>query len=419
MSGPVPVVSPAPARRDAIDVARVLALLVVVLGHLLMAVIDRRDGEIRGANLLALHPGWVFVAALAPMPVFFAAGGWANATATLMTSVGRLRTLVGLSAVVVCAWSAGVILAVATTGDAGVVGDGARVATQPLWFVAAYVPLAAAGGWLARLAADRIVALVGASLVLLAALDGARFALDAPEWIGWPGFYLAWGTPWLLGGWWRARYLDGTLDERRVGWTLALGGTAGCAALVLLAGYEPALIDAVAGARSNTTPPTLYTAVAAIAQVGGFMVAGRALDRAGRRWRQWWDRAGEAAIAIYAWHLTALTLCAAVIAAGFPVPERLTPAWWLTRPVWWAIVLTLTAGFVAATAAGRSRLRALRTTTGSGRWTGRSGVNVAGLATAAAAAALVGLRGPRSVELALVCSALFLLAWAGLRAESR
>lgn len=419
MSGPPPVVRAAPERRDAIDVARVLALLVVVLGHLLMAVIDRRDGEIRGANLLALHPGWVFVAALAPMPVFFAAGGWANATATLTTSLGRLRTLVGLSAVVVCAWSAGVILAIVITGDAGVVGDGARVATQPLWFVAAYVPLAAAGGWLARLAAERIVGVVGVSLALLAALDLARFALDAPEWIGWPGFYLAWGTPWLLGGWWRARHLDNGLDERRVGWALALGGAAGCAALVVVAGYEPALIDAVPGARSNTTPPTLYTAVAAIAQVGIFMVAGQALDRAGRRWRRWWDRAGEAAIGIYAWHLTALTLCAAVIAAGFPVPERLTPTWWLTRPLWWAVVLTLTAGFVAATAAGRSRLRAARPTSESGRRTGRSGVNVAGVAAAATAAAVVGLRGPRSVELALVCSALFLLAWAGLRAESR
>ncbi|MGQ0434279.1 MAG: acyltransferase family protein, partial [Microthrixaceae bacterium] len=224
MSGPSPVVGAPPERRDAIDVARVLALLVVVLGHLLMAVIDRRDGEIRGANLLALHPGWVFVAALAPMPVFFAGGGWANATATLTTSLGRLRTLVGLSAVVVCAWSAGVILAVATTGHAGVVGDGARVATQPLWFVAAYAPLAAAGGWLARLAANRIVALVGASLALLTALDVARFALVAPEWIGWPGFYLAWGTPWLLGGWWRGRPHEGTRDARRGGGARARAG---------------------------------------------------------------------------------------------------------------------------------------------------------------------------------------------------
>jgi hypothetical protein len=85
-----------PGRREGIDVARILALLVVVLGHLLLAVVDRPGDEVRGANLLALHPGWALVAAAAPMPVFFAAGGWANATAAWSSAVPRLRTLVGL-----------------------------------------------------------------------------------------------------------------------------------------------------------------------------------------------------------------------------------------------------------------------------------------------------------------------------------
>lgn len=399
-SGPAP-------RRDAIDVARVLALLMVVLGHLLLAVIDRHDGEVRGANLLALHPGWAFIAVLAPMPVFFAAAGWANATSTAATSAARVRTLVGLGTVVVCAWSAAVVLAELVAGDAGVMGDGARIATQPLWFVAAYVPFAVAGARLARLAARHVVLVVGSSLVALAASDVGRFALGAPDWIGWPGFYLAWGVPWLVGGWWRSRYERGALHEARVGLGLALLAGAGCVALVVLAGYDPALIDAVPGARSNTTPPTLYTAAAALVQVGLLLAIAGGLDRAGRRWRRLWDRAGDAAVAVYAWHLTALALCAAAIAVGFPVPQRLTPVWWLTRPVWWAVVLAVTTGFVGLTALVRVRI---------GRRGRRpppqaAGRTVIGVVVAAAGGAVVGLRGPRTSALAVTCSVLFIAAW--------
>jgi hypothetical protein len=402
------------AHRDAIDVARALALFVVVLGHLLLAVIDRPDGEVRGANLLALHPGWAIVATLAPMPVFFAAAGWANATATPASAAARLRTLVGLGAVVVCAWSLAVLVATWIAGDPGVVADGGRIATQPLWFVAAYAPLAAAGGLLARSAATHPVRLIGGALALLAALDAARFGFGAPDWIGWPGFYLAWATPWLVGGWWRDRASAGSIDERRTGWLLAGVGGAGAAALVALAGYDPALIDAVEGARSNTTPPTLYTAVAALAQVGLLMAGAGALDRAGRRWRRLWDRAGEAAVGVYAWHLTALALCGAAVAAGFPVPERLTTLWWLTRPLWWGAVLALTLLFVLTTAAVRARLTRGRSAT--------SPLPAAqlllGVFVSAGAGAIVGLRGPRSTALAITCAALFGGGWALLRPRS-
>ena len=186
----------------------------------------------------------------------------------------------------------------------------------------------------------------GALLGLLALLDFARFALDAPELIGWLGFYLAWSTPWLLGAWWRSRYEAGGFDERRVGLAIVAGAIVVGALLVVFADYSPALIDAVPGARSNTTPPTVYTAVAAIGQVGLLLVMAKALDRVGTRFRKLLDRAGELALGIYAWHLTALALCGAAIAAGFPTPERLTTVWWLTRPLWWAAVLGLAAGFV-------------------------------------------------------------------------
>ena len=257
--------------------------------------------------------------------------------------------------------------------------------------------------------------MIGASLAALAALDLARFGFDGPEWMAWPGFYLAWGIPWVAGAWWRARCIEGDFDERRTGALLFAGAAAACAALVAKGGYGPALIDAVPGDRSNTTPPTLYTAVAALAQVGVLLMGARLLDRAGRRWRRLWDRAGEAAVGVYAWHLTALALCAGVIALGLPSPERLTVPWWLTRPLWWAAVLAVTLGFVVATAAVRSRLRRDDRAPGPPpTWRAALGV-----AVAAAGGALVGLRGPRTTPLAVACSALFVIAWWLLRPGHR
>lgn len=232
------------------------------------------------------------------MPVFFAAGGWANATATVSSSAARVRALVGLAAVVVGGWTAAVVIATVVAGDPGVVGDGARIATQPLWFLAAYLPFAVTGRRLARVASAHIVLAVGASLAFLAVCDLARFAWGAPDWVGWPGFLAAWGVPWLIGGWWRARHVEGTLAETRVGLTLCLAAVAGCIVLVATAGYSAGLIDAAPGARSNTNPPTLYTAMAGLAQAGFFLLAATALDRAGRRWRRFWSRAGEAAVGV-------------------------------------------------------------------------------------------------------------------------
>ena len=395
--------------------ARSAALVLVVLGHLTMAVIDRgADGAIRGANLLALEPGIAWLAMLAPMPVFFAAAGWANATATSATAAARLRTLVGLGAVVVVAWSTLSIAELLVQGEGGVVADGARISTQPLWFLAAYVPFTALGARLARIATRPVLA-VGGSLVVLATMDVARFAFDAPEVIGWPGFFLAWGVPWVLGAWWRARWQAGVLREVSTGAALAGGALVVAAGLVLLAGYSPALIDAVPGKRSNTTPPGLYTATAAIVQVGVLMVLAGSLDVLAARRRRLLDRAGTASVGIYAWHLTALSLCAAAIAAGLWAPRRFSGGWWLSRPLWFAAVLGLTGAFVAITGAARATLRR-RGGAGTARHAAGGVTVVAGVVSATIGAGVIGLRGPRTLPTAIVSLVAFVAGWWLLRA---
>ena len=383
--------------------------MLVVLGHLTLAVIDRGpDGAIRGANAIALNPGLAWLAMLAPMPVFFAAAGWANATSTPRSAAPRLRTLVGLGAVVVVLWSTMSIVEILVRGEGGIVADGARIATQPLWFLAVYVPLAALGSDIATLA-QHPVAAVGACLGVLAALDLARFEFGAPEAIGWPGFFLAWGVPWLIGAWWRLRWQTGWQHERRAGAVLVAIASVCALGLVHVGGYHPALIDAVEGQRSNTTPPGLFTAVAGVVQVGVLMVVAGGLDRLAARWRGLFDRAGEASVAVYVWHLSALAFCAAALAAGVWAPVRFSMGWWLTRPMWFAAVLGVTGLLAAATAWVRRRIH--RETEGESTNI-RIGV---GLVCATVGAGVIGLLGPRTLPSATFAMAAFVAGWWCLR----
>ena len=417
-------------RRPAIDVVRVGALAVVVVGHLLMAVIDRGpDGAVRGVNLFALAPEWRSLTLLSPMPLFFAAAGWANTAASPPAAARRLRPLVGLAAVVVSLWYLPAVIELVVRGERGVLGDGARLATQPVWFLAAYLPFAAAGTWMAQMA-RRPGRSIGTCLGLLAVADAARFAWGANEIVGWFGFLPAWAVPWLLGAWWR-QAVTGRGDGRRVevsrGAAIAVLGVLLGAALVARARYSPTLVDVVAGDRSNTTPPTLFTAIAAATQVGVLMLAAAALDRFGARRRWLVERAAEVAVPVYLWHLTALALCGGMVALGLPVPERLTLGWWLTRPLWWAAVLAATAGLVVLTARGRSLLRRQAPSTAgsssidsraASRATAGAGTTIVwtGVALAAAGAAMVGIRGPASVAIAVTTVAALVIGWRLLRA---
>ncbi len=212
-----------------------------------------------------------------------------------------------------------------------------------------------------------------------------------------------------MGAWWRLRWQTGWQHERRAGAMLVVIASVCALVLVHVGGYHPALIDAVEGQRSNTTPPGLFTAAAGMVQVGALMVVAGGLDRLAARWRGFVDRAGEASVAVYAWHLSALALCAAALAAGLWAPVRFSTGWWLTRPMWFAAVLGVTGLLAAATAWVRRRIH--RETEGESTNI-RIGV---GLVCATVGAGVIGLLGPRTLPSATFAMAAFLAGWWCLR----
>lgn len=122
------------------------------------------------------------------------------------------------------------------------------------------------------------------------------------------------------------------------------------------------------------------------------------------------DRAGEASVAVYVWHLTSLALCAAVIAAGLWAPPRFSTGWWLTRPLWIAAVLGVTGLLAGATALGRRRSHDEIVPRSPS--TARIAI---GLVAATVGAGVVGLLGPRTLPSATLAAVAFLTGWWCLR----
>lgn len=396
-------------RRPAIDLLRGVSLMMVVAGHLSLAVIDKSGGDIRGDNLLALFPRWSWVTMIAPMPLFFLAGGYSNATSVFREACARLATFAALAATVVSAWAVPVVIAELSTGSSGVIGDGARLATQPLWFFAAYAPLAASTPWLWR-SSNRVLAtiIVGCALVV-ALCDMVRFTEVGPGWIGWIGFLPAYGSFWVAGMWWRRMSSHPRFRERR--WGLFVAVICGVLATFLTAkcGYSWALIDAVPGRRSNTTPPTAFTVTAGFLQIGLVATFATVLDSIASAKERFFRQLRNVAVGVYIWHLSALTVVAAVFAAGVPLAVRFTTWWWLTRPLWYLVIGVVTFGLVRITERLVTRL-GRGTPDGADAGDGIP-ARVAGVLVFATAAAHIGLKGPRSSAPAVILVLALATSW--------
>ena len=190
LGGVQALVDATPASRDRyVDFLRAAAILAVVCGHWLVATIWRSGGGIEVGNVLsdvaALRPAtWVFQV----MGVFFVVGGFA----TRRTIEGRgsfdagsflasrTERLLRPTIVFVVAWLVAAA-GLATAGvDPGLTHDMARIAAQPLWFLAVFLLVALVAP--AQLALHRRAprALLVCVPVVVAAFDWLRLGDIVP-----------------------------------------------------------------------------------------------------------------------------------------------------------------------------------------------------------------------------------------------
>lgn len=340
-------------RNRVVDLMRVVSILVVIFGHWLMAAVMVEDGELIPGHLLSIatwtHPlTWI----LQVMPVFFFVGGYSNALSwrsARRSGVayggwlrGRLRRLVLPVIPLLVVWGVGGWLAI----SAGVAWDSIQVASQvalvPTWFLATYVVIvalapAALGLW-ERFGWWALAGGIGLAIVT----DVVSIGLDL-EMVGFLNYVFVWGVVHMLGYAW----VDGRIASRRSRVALAGLGMAGLLGLVVLGPYATAMVGVGSDGITNSFPPRVTLIALGMFQAGLVLLAEPVLDRLANRELVW---IGVVAISsqimtLYLWHLTAMVgLIAASVAAGGSglafQPD--TTEWWLTRPVWFAVLSVVT-----------------------------------------------------------------------------
>ncbi len=337
-----------PASRNRIvDFWRVVAIVVVVFGHWLAASIWLKpNDEIELLNSLAWIPyaGWI-TWLVQVMPIFFLAGGYANARGLAKVERGeerrrdwvtaRVRRMFTPVIPLLLIWVL-LILAMRTFVPAEVVYAGAMSATVPLWFLAVYLTLTALApftyAWWRRSGPATILWLATAILVV----DFARFSLNVPG-IAWANFIFVWAAVHQLGYWWARRdSAEGVPSS--TGWAVAAGSLGLLTALTWSGLYPVAMVGIPGAEVTNMTPPTFAMAILGTMQMGIIWGTQPSVRRFTAKAKTWHGIVSISGIimTIYLWHLSAMSLVAAAGLLSFDGSafkiEPGTVAWWATGP---------------------------------------------------------------------------------------
>ncbi len=335
-----------PVDRDRyVDLLRVVALTVVMLGHFFMVGVEvDPDGAVEVTNSLTVITWAQWLTwLLQVMPVFFAVGGFSNAVA--WTSYQRRggtyadfmvsraeRLLRPTFAFIVTGLVIGVV--VEASGHLNLTAVMVlRVIAQPLWFIGIYLAVVALAppmfalhrrwGW-------RVLALLVLGTV---SVDLLRFELGAPAIIG----YLNFGFVWLAVHQCGFFYADRIplLDNRRSVAAAALGALALTVTLVVWGPYPVSMVTLPGESVSNMTPPSVALLSLSFWLMGLALLLRVPVKAVLRRESIW--RATVAANGVpmtsFLWHFTVIVaVTGALVLVGAPLfPTIGSTTWWLLR----------------------------------------------------------------------------------------
>ena len=328
-----------------LDLARVFAVLLVVVIHLLEVGVGTGPHGLTISRPLEHQPWFNAVTwVLQIMPLFFVVGGFASLTAWrslvrrgggaadyVTTRVLRLaQPALPLFVFYVVVVGAATLIGV----DPKLLGPVVLGAGSPLWFLAAYglcqavVPFAV--HWHQR-APKRtlLVLLLGAIIV-----DAVRYSTGIVP-IGLLNLFFVWVLIQQLGFW----YADGWFD-RRSWWQLVLVALASWATLFPLTIWGPYSPDML----TNLNPPTVPLVALGLSQACVLRLLRPALTRlmSTRPARAVVFLVGSRLMTVYLWHLPIIiTLAGVALLIPGASPEPGSAAWWWSRIPIYLLVLGL------------------------------------------------------------------------------
>ncbi len=349
------------SRNRVVDFLRAAAILVVVLGHWTVAAVYVDEGGdlpvLHRADLLELatwtHPlTWV----VQVMPVFFLVGGYSNALSWRSAAArgttyggwlrGRLRRLTIPVLPLMVFWAVVAPVAHALGASGETLRIASRASLVPTWFLAAYVVVVSVAPLTLRLWERWGWATVGAGLALGGLVDFVSIGNDLFL-LGFVNYLVVWAAVHQLGYAW----LDGDLAGTGRRLLLALVGLVGLLLLVRVGPYGVSMVGVGGHGVNNAYPTRVTLGFLGLLQAGAVLALEPALARLTARRRVWMATilVNSRIMTVYLWHLTALGIVVAVSLAldGAGLREEpLTSTWWLTRPVWFAVLGSVTAVFV-------------------------------------------------------------------------
>jgi surface polysaccharide O-acyltransferase-like enzyme len=340
-------------RNRAVDFLRAVSILVVVVGHWVMAAPQVVGGELRmtgivGSSTTIQALTWL----LQVMPVFFFVGGYANAagwraarrdsTPYAVWLRDRLRRLVLPAVPVLAFWVPVATMAWRSGVDADLIAVATQAALVPTWFLATYVvivamtPLTLAAwerfGWPAFFAMTAAAALVD--------VVSLGLGVSAAQWIN---YVFVWNAVHLLGYAWA----DARIGGVRMRLSLSLIGLTVLSALVAFGPYPLAMVGLDNAAVTNSNPPKVTLVALALFQFGLAMAAEGPLRRKLADVRPWTAvvAINGSIMSLYLWHLSVMIAVLAGLLALDGFGLALSPGglgWWISRPLWVGLLMMLT-----------------------------------------------------------------------------
>ena len=344
--------SPLPSKWDAeqtdssrdrvIDTLRAFSIMVVVFGHVFMALVVWRGDVPELGNVLAGSKKlqlmtWV----LQVMPLFFFAGGASSAISwRRRNSLGYGVWLWGRASRllrplwVYLAVMAPLAFVVALFSPPETSAPLLLLTTQLLWFLGAYLSVIAILPMIIYLHERNPVGTLISLIAISAAVDLARFAYVMPATIGLVNFVSVWAVAALLGVWYVDKKLQGIFAV-----FLALAGLASNVALVALGPYPLSMVGMPGEKISNMAPPTIALLahtfwISAVAAAAAPLI--RKIAQNTTLWRGV-IAVNLSAMTIYLWHLPVLiALTVAEKLTGLTAPTRSSDGIYVPARNYWS-----------------------------------------------------------------------------------
>ena len=339
-------------RNRYIDLLRAVSIMIVIIGHWLIATVYYVDGNFTTGHLFSIQPAtrwltWFFQV----MPIFFIVGGYSNA-ASLDSAQRkgldyaswlflRLRRLLTPLLLLLVVWAGIAAIMHGFAVKPTLIQWTSKAALIPIWFLAIYIMVVILAPLMYRIW-QRMGLISIWILVAIAILSDIILFNTNVHWFAWSSYFWIWLAVHNLGFAWH----DGLTRSTWQYLLMSLLALAILYLLVFVGPYPLAMVGYPGLELSNTTPPKITLLALATFQFGLLLALEKPIREKLNNLRLWTITVliNSMIMSIYLWHVTIMVILISLLylAGGFGLGiEPGSIEWWMSRLIWVSALFTL------------------------------------------------------------------------------